>query len=336
MALANRRYDAIDKAKGLAIIFVVLGHIVAREGPAGNDWIMQLKAMIYKFHMPVFMAISGTVLAMSLKPMHSAHDLMEFIRARAERLIPGFILFALIIWLGKLGAASFMKVDNAPQDTWYALLTIFTDPAASSAGSLWYVYVLLQLTIVFAIYRFIWRQNLTYIVIFSAAIHLVQSQTIVPSFLGIRLFCEYAWYFAIGAVIAKHYVAVSQYVVTWRILFFSLFFLSFATIPITTAWQSKWIIGMTAIPAIYAFVGSVKSKQVNAILLVLGGYTLCIYLMNTIMIGLTKGLMLKLLPWDYSNFLIYFVALTSAGLIGPIIFYRTVLQHVPYLNRVTN
>ena len=336
MTLLNHRYENLDKAKGLAIILVVLGHIVAREGPAGNEWMMQLKALIYKFHMPVFMAISGITFALSSKPLFTVHDLTTFIRARSARLVPGFVLFALVIWLGKLIAVAFMKVDNAPQDQWYALLTIFTDPAASSAGSLWYVYVLLELTIVFALYRLFFHEKLIYIVLCAGIAHLLQAQTNVPSGLGLRLFCEYAWYFAVGLVIAKNLVWVAPFVVAQRVFFISLFALSFATIPIAPAWQSKLLIGMSAIPAIYALASSAKSKGVNAILLTLGRYTFCIYLMNTIMIGLTKGVMLKLLSWDYGNFALYFVALTLAGLVGPIIFYRNVLWHIPYLKRVTN
>ena len=119
MTVLKIRYENLDKAKGLAIFLVVLGHIVAREGPAGNEWMMQLKALIYKFHMPVFMTLSGTVFALSLKPMQAMVNLGLFIRSRADRLIPGFVIFAVIIWLGKLFAATLMKVDNAPVQGWY-------------------------------------------------------------------------------------------------------------------------------------------------------------------------------------------------------------------------
>lgn len=37
MAAKERRLD-LDRAKGLAILLVVYGHIVARQAPANNEW----------------------------------------------------------------------------------------------------------------------------------------------------------------------------------------------------------------------------------------------------------------------------------------------------------
>jgi hypothetical protein len=50
----------------------------------------------------------------------------------------------------------------------------------------------------------------------------------------------------------------------------------------------------------------------------LGRWSLAIYLMNTIAIGLTKGVMLKVLPWHGINFLLYFPLLTLAGVALPL------------------
>jgi fucose 4-O-acetylase-like acetyltransferase len=60
----ERRAD-IDRAKGLAILLVVFGHLVARADPAGVDWYEPLRRAVYAFHMPFFLYLSGLVAARS-------------------------------------------------------------------------------------------------------------------------------------------------------------------------------------------------------------------------------------------------------------------------------
>ena len=55
-----RRLD-LDRAKGIAILLVVLGHIVAREQPPGVEWYEPFRYAVYRFHMPFFLYLSGTV-----------------------------------------------------------------------------------------------------------------------------------------------------------------------------------------------------------------------------------------------------------------------------------
>ena len=62
----KERLLGIDAARGLAILLVVIGHVVARDMPAGNEWYAQLKDTIYLFHMPLFMVLTGMTFALSL------------------------------------------------------------------------------------------------------------------------------------------------------------------------------------------------------------------------------------------------------------------------------
>ncbi len=60
----ERRAD-IDSAKGLAILLVVFGHLVARADPAGVTWYEPLRRAVYAFHMPFFLYLSGLVAVLS-------------------------------------------------------------------------------------------------------------------------------------------------------------------------------------------------------------------------------------------------------------------------------
>lgn len=63
---AENRDAFLDIAKGLAIILVVLGHVI--QGSAQNfDEIIGFR-VIYSFHMPLFVFLSGAVAAIAFKP----------------------------------------------------------------------------------------------------------------------------------------------------------------------------------------------------------------------------------------------------------------------------
>lgn len=55
----------IDNARGVAIIFVVLGHVITNGMTAGfldKDFFSVVEKMIYSFHMPLFFYCSGFLL----------------------------------------------------------------------------------------------------------------------------------------------------------------------------------------------------------------------------------------------------------------------------------
>jgi uncharacterized membrane protein YcfT len=49
-----RRLD-LDRAKGIAILLVVLGHVSAGPPPAGVEWYEPFRYAVYRFHMPFFL-----------------------------------------------------------------------------------------------------------------------------------------------------------------------------------------------------------------------------------------------------------------------------------------
>jgi hypothetical protein len=57
--------------------------------------------------------------------------------------------------------------------------------------------------------------------------------------------------------------------------------------------------------------------------------------MNTLTMGFLKGLLLKFMPWDGLNFLIYLPLLLVAGIIVPIIIHKYILSKIGYLGKIT-
>ena len=89
----------------------------------------------------------------------------------------------------------------------------------------------------------------------------------------------------------------------------------------------KFIAGLLSIPAIHGLIRTTSLAH-SRWLLTLGHYTFPIYLMNTITIGLVKGVLLKFFPWDGLNFLIYAPFLFAGGLLLPILIRERLLGRV--------
>src|SRR5580704_9173640 len=107
----RRRLD-LDRAKGLGILLVVIGHLVARNSPRDNDWYIALKHALYHFHMPFFMYLSGYVVFLTGAARITPAQWPDFTSRRMYRLLLPFVLFGLVILFGKLVAADFIQVDN--------------------------------------------------------------------------------------------------------------------------------------------------------------------------------------------------------------------------------
>ncbi len=104
----NHRNDCIDIAKGLGIIFVVLGH----------NWIVldsldEPFRLIYSFHMPLFFVLSGVFLKESQR-------LGALLRSKSASLLKPYF----VVLLG-LGAARLLAAPAAsPFDLWQYLLGV--------------------------------------------------------------------------------------------------------------------------------------------------------------------------------------------------------------------
>ncbi len=92
--------------------------------------------------------------------------------------------------------------------------------------------------------------------------------------------------------------------------------------------------GLLSLPALHGLALHLTGN-VGRCLVFLGRYSFPIYLMNTLAIGLVKGILLKFVSWDGVNFLFYVPILTSAGLMIPVAIKKWLFPRLPYLDRIT-
>lgn len=332
--MGRQRLEELDIAKGLAIFLVVLGHVVTGRNPDGNAWYGTLQMLIYEFHMPFFMALSGAIFQLTFRPT-GLDSTWKFISSRTWRLLPAFLIFSVVIWAGKNAAAAFLTVDNFDGGGWRELLEIYVSPTTSVARSLWYIYVLLELYALFAIVVAASSGRLLPAFVLAVAMRAAYHFAEVPAGFGANALCEYAIFFIAGAAFARSHDRLMPFVRQNALMFYAIFAASFLAMVVLPHPWSKGLIGAASIPAGMAFAASFTSDRDRHALRTLGEYTFTIYLMNTLFIGLSKGVLLKFLPWDGPYFLLHFFVLLAAGVLGPIVVHRLVFTRIPPLARIT-
>jgi fucose 4-O-acetylase-like acetyltransferase len=329
-----RLYD-IDRAKGLAIFLVVLGHIVAGPSPKNNKWFNELVDLLYLFHMPFFMFLSGAIFYYTFNALSSWKDFKDYIIKKAGRIIPGFLLFSFLILIGKYTASYFLYVDDVERHLMRGVVDIFIFPARSAGGSLWYIYVLFEFYCIFPLLLKLTKGNIKIVFYFSIILHICSLFFSLSAFFLISRVFEYALYFSLGILFISYYDMVKEIITKYFMIFLTAFILSFFLIPYLTPDVNKTVIGLLSIPALFGMISlPFINKKSERPLILFGEYTLTIYLLNTITIGLAKGTLFKFWNWNGTNFIFFIPILLFAGIGIPILLYKYFFSHSAYLSKI--
>jgi fucose 4-O-acetylase-like acetyltransferase len=337
------RLHDLDRAKGLAILLVVFGHLVAREDPAGVSWYEPLRIAVYLFHMPFFMYLSGYVTFRSGAAYTRPPDWPGLVRRRGLRLLLPFLLFGTAIVLAKLIAAQFAVIDNVPDSLRDGLRMLVWDTLHSPATSVWYIGVLFVYCV--AVPPLLWLKHGRFVL---AALAIVLYLVDAPPLIYADHISTFLIFFVAGGFAAEAAQRWTRFVdVSWPWALLGLVALcavvgsGMVTFEWTEGLQGfpyKWWMlaaGLLSMPAVHGLVrnaGVFRSARLSRI----GRYTFAIYLMNTPFIGLTKAMLLKVVSWDGAHFLPFAAALMLAGTAGPILVKRLLLRRIPALDRMTD
>ena len=132
----------VSIAKGIGIILVVIGHFDPAESP--RYW-LDMRAVIYSFHMPLFFVLSGYLY------VHGKYPYRVLIENKVRRLLYPFITIAVTFALIKLAAGQFVRLEN-PVDL-HSVLAIAVDPANSYAPLLWFLQALFLIFCIYPLLR---------------------------------------------------------------------------------------------------------------------------------------------------------------------------------------
>ena len=138
----TKRYTEVDIARGIGILFVVLGHSIKQTGVSAG-WIRILTYMIYSFHMPLFFCLSGFVSAKILRM--NRDERLLYIRARARRLLVPYFVIGILYIPVKLKLSSVAVKPFTAADI--PRMLIGQNPDVS----LWFLYILFLIEAVCAL-----------------------------------------------------------------------------------------------------------------------------------------------------------------------------------------
>jgi fucose 4-O-acetylase-like acetyltransferase len=331
-----QRLDEIDVAKGIGIILVVLGHIVAvrSEGPEAYAI---FKTYLYQFHMPFFMYLSGFAFFRACEKYGDV-DIVRYARERAKRLLIPFFAFGLIIIFAKEAAKSLMQVDDAPDQLWTGLSSLFIHTNNSPALSIWYVFVLFCYCVFSFSVKGYKRNRLPTVFILSIVLYCTN---IGDFFYANRIFSYYV-FFVIGMLISSRYDLFRKYLENNFKLYLTAFALM--SICLILLYRSKLIFvndmnritmmfaSFSAIPFLHSMSMVVRDRG-RDLLRFFGKNSFAIYLMNTIAIGVFKAIYVRFFFEMNSVFLLYAVSATAAGLLFPIACSAILRQRAPALSK---
>ncbi len=327
----ERRLD-LDRAKGIAILLVVLGHIVAAAPPAGAEWWDGPRYALYRFHMPFFLYLSGYVAWLSGGVSFPPAQTRRHAARRAQRLLLPFFLLGLIVLVGKLVAQDLVHVDNRAAGLLPGLRDLVLTTEDSPATFIWFLLVLFLCAVLAPP---VWRMAGTPGLL-AAGLVLMALEP--PAIAYLDRFARHALFFAVGVAVAQHQALLLPVFTAWLPGWWVVFATTLAAA--LAGWlPGDWsllVCGLAAIPALHGLVRTpVLSRQTWP--LALGRYTMAIYLFNVIAIGVVKAALLQLgVPWTAAGFWIHAPALTLAGVALPILFKRLVLRRAPAFDRMTD
>jgi fucose 4-O-acetylase-like acetyltransferase len=311
----TERVNSLDIAKGIAIVLVVVGHVAAREEVPGADWYNILRSVIYSFHMPLFMVLSGISLGLSWKVLPNDAAVFAYVRKRLKKLIIPYAALGLIIICGKLVASRHMHVDNVPPDVLSGLLALFLNPMASAASFLWFIYVL---SAYFLVFPWLMQRAPKATPWAMLALGVLLYQWTWPGTFNIANIVMYLPFFSAGILMGQHWGQTTRVIHPWTWLWAVPFFAAVSYEAYTREPLPKWLVGTLSVPFVLALAQQLRGR-LQAVFLAAGLYTFSIYLFNTLGIGVAKAVTLHFMPWRDGYFAFHFVVLLIAGTWGPML-----------------
>ncbi len=193
----SERIIYLDSVKGLAILLVVLGHIVKKYVNYGyfQDAIFQMTlviSIIYSFHMPLLMIISG----MLFKCSYLKNGIVA--RTRIKRhgmdLLVVYIAFCVLIGIGKIAFNNFV----VKKITFLDIALILIKPISTY----WYLYVLFVFYVAFCIIS-LKKVDMRIALSVALILSLLSSFITTIEYFSLYNVARYAFFFCIGMVVSE-------------------------------------------------------------------------------------------------------------------------------------
>lgn len=331
-ALSAHMQD-ITIGKGIAIILVVMTHIMARQHSLGNEWYDVFTYTIGLVHMPFFVFISGYLHFKLGRIERLTDDWKNYLKGQTIRLIlPAFVL-GIFVLTGKTIMQQIMHVDNVPDDFFIGLTNLLWNTKYSASFSIWYIWSIFIYTLTSLIIFKVFKNNMFLWCVLGLAIFFIPY---IP-YMYLGKATMYFLFFCLGGAARMHQDKYLRLLKNNKVevIVFSLFalFIVLYNIELLHSKVALFFIGTGGILVLHYLCFAILEKTYNIrnILSRIGNSAYSIYLLNTIVIGLVKGVLFMFISWDYENFFIVAPILILSGVIGPMVFESVILNRIPFI-----
>lgn len=160
----KREIDSVLIAKGIAISLVVAGHYTPANSP--GYW-LEMRNVIYAFHMPVFFALAGYLYGYTPQPGY-----LDLLKKKFNRLVVPFLSVSVFFVVVKYIAG--MRFSLLYPVNLESISFAFVYPIRSYVSPLWFIYALILIFILFPILFRILRRNLYFLFCTSLILYSIE------------------------------------------------------------------------------------------------------------------------------------------------------------------
>jgi len=305
---------------GITIILVVIGHLASR-GQEDIEFYVKLKSIIYKFHMPLFLFLSGYIAYYTYPSIKSIKDYSTYVKKKFIRLFPAYLILSLVFFTGKY---------TLGQNTEFAkgIIDILFYPANSNGSFLWYIYVLFLFNLSMPIIEYFVKNK--FVIFFSISI-LISTFIEFPEIFSLNLYFWYLPFYILGCYLSNNQITylslLKKYGYITLIVFVLWTFLEFLEIIDV----HKNIVSFFAIFGI-GYLSSIVLVR-NGFLEKIGGDSFFIYLFNTMFMGGLTYFLKKVLGNELFIDFFYFLAplIIFSGIYFPMMLNKIIKKRIPLL-----
>lgn len=281
----NKRDVVIDVLKGIAVLAVLLGHAIQR-GLVVDYYDNIMFKVIYSFHMPLFMLLSGYSLYKYTKKYDRKFLIKRFLRLIIPTIVWSYLIY-LIRNLEFVGIKEFIPFPNSIGEYTKTLFWHLD-------FIIWFLYIVFLCTIIIFIQRKVIDERYKKISIVTTILITIILYFIPNQNFGIAKLQIYFPIFALGYYLAMNFDKIKKYMkymfipsIILYVVLFPFYHVTIDSIPIF------YLISISAMIIIYHLVIWNKSDKMNEVLCFFGKKSLEIYLCQCVClnIGLGKGLL---------------------------------------------
>lgn len=227
----------------IGIILVVLGHSF-HEYPEGHGYNTLLYRMIYSFHMPLFMFVSGFLLVFStrMRDYSSKPAFKYFFLGKMKRLLLPYAVFSIVTFIPRASLSS-MADDNIEIDVDSFIRGLFFSDSLI-IPYYWFIQVcFILLVLTYSAIIIGEKSKLNECTFYSLIILLFIILPIIPieytEFFAVDKAIYYGIYFVIGAAYSRYANVIDKFI-RWTSVNFMIFSILFWIVLFFTTENTEW------------------------------------------------------------------------------------------------